>query len=64
MIVHIVSTHSYNKLIRNRKPHTKTKDPTATTHMITRDGEVADSLSLRHPSGYQTRILQMLMQLA
>ena len=27
MIIHIVLTHSYNKLIRHRKPHTNTKDP-------------------------------------
>ena len=27
MILHVVKTHSYNKLIRNRKQHTKTKDP-------------------------------------
>ena len=52
MMLHVVITQSYNKLVRNRKPHTKTKDPNNNnTHMITRDGEVADSLSLRHPSG-------------
>ena len=26
-MLHVALTHSYNKLIRNRKPHTKTKDP-------------------------------------
>ena len=63
-MLHVVKTHSYNKLIRNRSHIPKPKTQTTTTHMITRDGEVADSMSLRHQSGYHVRILQMSMQLA
>jgi hypothetical protein len=43
--------------------HTKTRSQQQ-QHITTRVGDAAGPLSLRHPSGYRIRMLQILMQLA